>query len=114
MDVSLIQPRKISATIIFQPISVTAVPNAVRDVHTFHVKAESLEMQIQQVQLTVFDSRGRRVSDSGWSSGRELAWHLTNERGSFVANGVYLYVVAVRGTDGRVVRSEMQKLTVLR
>jgi len=46
--------------------------------------------------------------------GTKLTWNLNTNDGRPVANGVYLYVVTVRGSDGRVLRSEVNKFVVLR
>lgn len=69
---------------------------------------------IAEIQVEVFNLAGARVYDSGFVSGNTLSWNLTANAGDTVANGVYLYVVTVRGFNGEVVRSQVRKLVVLR
>ncbi|MEZ4396910.1 MAG: FlgD immunoglobulin-like domain containing protein [Candidatus Krumholzibacteriia bacterium] len=65
-----------------------------------------------EVELTVFDVTGRRVDTlaHGMLLGgtRELRWDGTDERGTPVAGGVYLYRLTVAG------RSETRKMLLLR
>jgi len=69
---------------------------------------------IESVKLEIFNLAGRSVFDSGFVAGNELAWHLLANNGKAVANGVYLYTISVRGTNGEIVRSDVRKLVVLR
>jgi len=48
-----------------------------------------------------------KVFDSGYVRSNQLDWHLQNDEGFIVANGVYLYVVTIRGYDGSIIRSEV-------
>lgn len=57
---------------------------------------------------------GKRGFDSGFAAGKTLQWNLLNTKGSVVANGVYLYVVTVRGFDDTELKSEVHKLVILR
>lgn len=57
---------------------------------------------------------GKRVFDSGFAAGKTLQWNLLNTKGSVVADRVYLYVVTVRGFDGTELKSEVQRVVVLR
>ncbi len=75
------------------------------------VKAQGVGIQGVRVQL--FDLAGRTVLDEG-ASGRQLRVRLLDEQGRPLANGVYLYVVEVKGVDGRVIRTDVRKLVVLR
>ena len=59
--------------------------------------------------VEVFSLSGRRVFQSGWTTGRRLSWDL-----STIANGVYLYVVTVQGADGQTATSKISKLVVLK
>ena len=64
---------------------------------------------VASVEARVWNLAGSLVfSDS--ASGNVLA--LATE--APLANGVYLYTVAVKGYDGSVIRSEVKKLVVLR
>lgn len=46
--------------------------------------------------------------------GQTLEWNLDNQRGRVVANGVHLYVVTAKGSNGQVIRSQVKKLVFLR
>jgi hypothetical protein len=48
------------------------------------------------------------------ANGNQLLWDLADSSGAAVANGVYLYIITVRGYDGQVIKSEVKKLIVLR
>ena len=95
----------------FQVLSVQNTPNPVHDVHTtrFEVKG----VGIDQIEVQVFDLSGRLVFDSGWQpNGYE--WHLETNDGDTLANGIYLYVVTVKGYNGQTVVTEVKKLAVYR
>jgi len=77
---------------------------------TFRVEG----LGIRSMEVEVFDLSGRKVYESGLVAGTQLRWNLLNDRGQQVANGVYLYVVTVRGATGEVVRTDVRKLVVLR
>lgn len=57
---------------------------------------------------------GRTVLDEEGYSSALTIYGLADRNGNPLANGVYLYVVTVRGWDGRVLRSEVRKLVILR
>jgi len=64
---------------------------------------------VAQTTVHVFSLTGKLVfSDS--APGNVVAFGKASE----LANGVYLYVVTVKGADGQTVRSKIQKLVVLR
>ncbi len=65
-------------------------------------------------QVQVFSLSGKMVYDSGMVASSSLSWNLLNESGQRVPNGVYLYVVTMQAPDGRLVKSKIQKLVVLR
>lgn len=69
---------------------------------------------IQDMQVQIYGLGGNRVFDSGFVASNTLNWHGLNDNGTVVANGVYLYVVTVRGFNGEIVRSEVNKLVILR
>jgi uncharacterized repeat protein (TIGR01451 family) len=66
-------------------------------------------MGIAEINVQIFNLSGRSVFISPWQQGVELDWHA-----DALANGVYLYVISVRGFDGSLVRSCVQKLVILR
>jgi hypothetical protein len=68
---------------------------------------------IKDIQIAVFDLSGRLIFNSDWVANNFL-WNGQNMRGKPLANGVYLYVVRVRGFDGREYVSEVRKLVILR
>ena len=83
-----------------------------------HRQAEGIRFAVQgrridETRVTVFDLSGRRVAHKQ-GQGTQLTWRLTHDNGQRVANGVYLYRVSVTGRDGRVERSPIRKLVVLR
>jgi len=69
---------------------------------------------INAIKVEVFDLSGRRVYESNFEQDLQVHWNLQNKQGQLVANGVYLYVIAVRGFDGSVLKSSVRKLIVLR
>ncbi len=69
---------------------------------------------ISGLELRVFDLSGREVFTSGWVPGGSLDWNLMDRRGRVVANGVYLYLIRVRGVDGKIVVDRIRKVLVLR
>jgi surface antigen len=70
--------------------------------------------RIAKTQVEVFDLSGRSVFASGEVEGTTLTWGLQNNTGQPLPNGVYLYIITVRGYDGQVIRSEVKKLVILR
>ncbi len=69
---------------------------------------------IVEMNVQVFNLAGKALFISGWRKGAELDWLALTDDGRPLANGVYLYVVLVRGADGSLMRSRLQKLVILR
>jgi hypothetical protein len=69
---------------------------------------------VSSAQVEVFDLKGRKVFDSGEVQDNTFTWDLQNNAGQRLANGVYLYVVRVRGFKGEVYVSEVRKLVIVR
>lgn len=69
---------------------------------------------IAAAQVRMFDLSGRLIYDSGFLPGRQLRWDRHDAQGRQVANGVYLYVLHVRGFHGEVAVSAVRKLGLLR
>jgi len=67
---------------------------------------------VASVQLQVFNLSGDVVFDDT-TSGNALRWQGLDVGGNTLSNGVYLYVVTVKGYDGKVVRSQVKKLMIL-
>jgi hypothetical protein len=68
----------------------------------------------QQIRLEIFGLSGQRIFDSGFTFGSTLRWKGLITAGRPVANGVYLYVITARGNDGKVTRSAVRMLIILR
>jgi subtilisin family serine protease len=68
----------------------------------------------QLAQVQVFSLSGKLVYDSGMVASSSLAWNLLDGSGQRVPNGVYLYVVTLQAPDGRLVKSEVRKLVVMK
>jgi hypothetical protein len=95
----------------FRVESVVNSPNPIRDVHTttFTVKGVGIEA----IKVQIFDLAGRVVFDSGWQP-NDYDWHVQSNTGETLANGIYLYIVTVRGPNGETVVTETRKLAVYR
>lgn len=68
---------------------------------------------IESVQLQLFNLSGNAVL-TAQNVGRVLVAEARNDEGHPLANGVYLYVVTIKGWDGTELRSEVRKLVILR
>ena len=88
-------------------------PNPVEGVHTttFSVKGT---LPVDEMRVEIYNFSGKLVYDSGWGP-NDLDWHLQNDAGDVLANGVYYYRILVRfiGQDKPVV-SGLQKLAIYR
>ena len=69
---------------------------------------------IEEIRVQVFNIQGQAVLDSGYRSGTTLAWNKRFANGQTLANGVYFYIVTVRGAGDQPVRSEIKKFIVMR
>jgi hypothetical protein len=90
---------------------VQALPNPVRNTNAVIFAAEG--SGIAEIQVGIYDLSGREIFNSGWVR-NGFEWHLLNSRSEVVANGVYLYVITIRGPDGTTLRSAVKKLAILR
>jgi hypothetical protein len=104
-------PQTITVPSSSAKLSITRILST-QQAHTVRFMVEGVD--VQSIEVEVYNLGGRRVFDSGFAPGRSLTWNLLAQDGRLIANGVYLYVVQVRGADGKVVRSQIQKLVVLR
>ncbi|MCI2429367.1 DUF11 domain-containing protein [Candidatus Acetothermia bacterium] len=68
---------------------------------------------IEEIKVQVLDLMGIEVYRSEFTPGQEVRWQMENRAGARIANGIYLYVVTVKGGDG-IRRSAIKKLVVLR
>lgn len=85
---------------------------------TAQMRGQSLEFTVQGVGIAetvieLFTLAGTRIRQAA-ERGQSVTLTLADERGRILANGVYLYVVTVRGWDGRELHSTVRKLVVLR
>ncbi|MBI3659463.1 DUF11 domain-containing protein, partial [Candidatus Acetothermia bacterium] len=77
------------------------------------LRFEALGEDIKEINVQVFSLKGERIYQSGWvENGYE--WRMDNGEGRRIANGVYLYVVTVRGYDGKVMQTQIKKLVIAR
>lgn len=63
--------------------------------------------------LEIFDLGGRRVFTTESSTSR-LQFRGQGDRGQRLPNGVYLYIVTMRGPNQQIVKTEVKKLLILR
>ena len=68
---------------------------------------------IAETTVELFTLTGARLL-TATTPGTHVALHLVNGQGEALANGIYLYVITVRGWDGLWRRSEVRKLVVMR
>jgi len=85
------------------------LPGVTRGGIVFQVEGDSLSSSLSW-QVQIFDLRGHERFQSEWRTGRRL--DVVLERGW--ANGVYLYVITVRGPDGGVWQRDVRKFALLR
>ncbi len=86
-------------------------PNPISSGLPVTVSAEG--SSIESIELQVFALDGRLVLDKR-AELNYLQFSPLDDQGRPLANGVYLYVITVRGWDGEVLRSEVRKLVILR
>lgn len=92
---------------------VLSIPNPVRNGGSVRFLVEG--QGIKGVQVRIYDLSGGEVFGSGWVAGETFEWNLMSNRGRVVANGIYLYIVTIRGFgEDKLVRSSVKKLVVLR
>jgi hypothetical protein len=68
---------------------------------------------VAEMEVHVYDLSGRIVFDQA-TTGTTLIFRGLSSDGRPLANGVYLYTVAIKGVDGRIMMSEIKKLVILR
>lgn len=86
-------------------------PNPLGSMHAATFKVEGT--RIASMKVEIFSLAGMKVFEQE-TSGSTLGFHAIDDEDRQLANGVYLYVVTVKGYDGQVVRSKVKKLVVLR
>lgn len=68
---------------------------------------------IAESSVQVYALSGSLLFDSQFQPGNALRWSGLDAQGRTIANGVYLYVVSIKGSNGGIVRSEIKKLVVM-
>ncbi|OGF54576.1 MAG: hypothetical protein A2Z21_06760, partial [Candidatus Fraserbacteria bacterium RBG_16_55_9] len=108
------------------PVSPTAMPISSSENSLLSPKPESITWElasltknsvtfvvqgqgISSMDVQLFDLSGRRVAQESTRGNR-----LTLRWGTTQANGVYLYLVTVRGMDGSAIRGKVEKFVLLR
>ena len=79
--------------------------------NSIQFKAQGLDTA--QLEVQVYSLTGKLIFDAA-QNGNTLSWNMRNISGQRMANGVYLYVVTSRGADGKIIRSGVKKLVVMR
>ncbi len=96
----------------------TPMPLNVEAVHLSTLSDINWQLQVAGkgvagIEITGFDLSGQRRF-SAQSADNQLRWQMLDDQGRSLANGVYLYVVTVKGFAGESWRSEVRKLALLR
>ena len=78
---------------------------------TFRVNGLST---LSTVQVEIYNLSGIEIFDSGETDGPIVQWNLSTKKGGLAANGVYLYRIIARDQNGKLIRSEVRKILVLR
>ncbi len=66
---------------------------------------------VKEMSVIVFDTNGSLVMQAH-TQATSLEWKLTDRGGRLVANGVYFYVLHVRGYDGKIFQNKLGKLVI--
>jgi uncharacterized repeat protein (TIGR01451 family) len=102
--------RVASASTQLVPLHVEGLQTTVR-AGQLHMEAQG--MGIASLRLQLFDLRGHLLIDRT-GPGNAVTIPLVTDRGKQLANGVYLSLVTVQGFDGRVLRTGIQKIVIIR
>jgi hypothetical protein len=92
-------------------LQVRAIEARTLDTHSVRFVVEG--QGVTGMEAQVFDLSGRLIFNQDMT-GTTLTFRGLGADGRPLANGVYLYTVSVRGSDGSVVRNEVRKLVLLR
>jgi len=92
------------------PLRVEGLQTTVR-AGQLHIEAQGVG--IASLRLQLFDLRGSLVIDR-LGTGHALVLPLVTDAGRELANGVYLSLVTVRGFDGHMIQTEIQKIVIIR
>ena len=81
--------------------------------NSFKLTVTKPDTNVKDLSIAVFRLDGRLVFRTDWIQ-NGFIWYGQDMQGRPLANGVYLYVVRVRGFDGREYVSEVRKLVIVR
>ncbi len=71
--------------------------------------------QVAGLQVQIFNLNGKPIFDSDIVPGNKITWSFTDTQGQALpANGMYFYVLSAKGADGKLKRTELRKLVVIR
>lgn len=93
------------------PVGIAAV--IVRSFNGHLIELQVPQQDIDQVQLQVFDLRGRMVTDLKYP-GTIVRWDGLSNDGRPLASGIYFYVATMRSYSGQVLTSGVRKLAIQR
>jgi len=91
--------------------SAIAYPNPVSTKDSVRFKADG--KGVVATSLQVYNMAGKKVHSAQETGTDTITWNLTNEEGTRVPNGTYLYIIGVEGHNGKTARSNLRKLIVV-
>ena len=68
---------------------------------------------VEKIKITVKNTAGEVVYNSGYESGNRLTWDLKDGSDKQVTNGIYLYRIGVKTSETTTRTSEVKRLLVL-
>jgi uncharacterized repeat protein (TIGR01451 family) len=102
----ILYPRCDGATLMeFESLQVTHQSNS--------IQFEALGQGIKAITVQIYQLSETRIYASGWTANKHQ-WMLTDTRNKRVANGIYLVFVSVRGYDEKTLRTQIEKIIVLK
>jgi len=110
-DATSIQFRLVQQQLTPMPLNVEAVNLSTMSELNWQLQVVGLG--VADIEITGFDLSGQRRFSAA-NNGNQLQWQMLDDQGRSLANGVYLYVVTVKGFAGETWRSEVRKLALLR
>ncbi|MBI1730887.1 hypothetical protein HYR53_09795 [Candidatus Acetothermia bacterium] len=93
------------------PLSLDGVTLALSSAHDILFDAHG--QGIRSMSVEVYRLDGKRVFRQE-QTGNRFLWHLNEDNGLLVANGVYLYRVTAYGSNGGIMEDSVQRLLILR
>ena len=93
-------------------IHAEAYPNPV--INQNKLTFASSNPEVERVKVTVTNSAGQTIYDSQYQEGKDLTWNLEDNSSEAVPNGLYLYWLQAKNSDGDTLSSSINKLLVLK